>query len=95
MLSKTAMPVYIAHQLFVVVAAFTLDRLPFPPALRLGVILAASITGTLLFVFVLVQRSETLKAGFGLRTSTAAAWRAAALAGVFATVSVVALGGSG
>ena len=78
--SDTSMAVYILHQPVIVLAAYTLDALPLPAPARLAAILLVSVTMTLGLVHGAIARADILRAGFGLKAPTRAAWLATGLA---------------
>jgi hypothetical protein len=61
------MPIYILHQLGVVLAAFFLDPLPLPVGVRLALVFGASLGGTLAFYAAIVRPFAPLRAAFGLK----------------------------
>jgi len=66
-LSESAMPIYILHQLGVVLAAFSLDPLPLPVGVRLMLVFGASLGGTVVFYATVVRSFAPLRAAFGLK----------------------------
>jgi len=66
-LSESAMPIYILHQLGVVLAAFFLDPLPLPVGVRLALVFGTSLGGTLAFYAAVVRPFAPLRAAFGLK----------------------------
>jgi glucans biosynthesis protein C len=66
-LSESAMPIYILHQLGVVLAAFFLDPLPLPVGLRLALVFGAALGGVLVFYAAVVRPFAPLRAAFGMK----------------------------
>jgi hypothetical protein len=65
------MPIYILHQLGVVLAAFYLDPLPLPVGIRLALVFCASLGGSLAFYAAVVRPIPPLRAAFGLKPRVA------------------------
>lgn len=77
-LATAGMPIYVLHQLGVVLAAWWLDPLPLPAPVRLVLVLATSVIGVLLVYGLVVQRVGWLAAALGSKAARPARLREAA-----------------
>lgn len=80
MLAAAAMPIYVLHQLGVVLAAWWIDPLPLSITARLVLILLASVAAVLVFYLLVVRRVRWLAAALGSKKSRSSGRRSRALA---------------